>query len=165
MEAAQYIEVAANVATAMSLIVAVAILGLEKRRERIDREYGTYDALDEKYIEFLRICIDNPDLNIYHNYASSSIKLDTEQKMKRAAAFEILVSVLERAYLMYHEKRSSVMERQWAGWEAYIEGWARDPRFVEVWQTLGDQYEQQFCRHINSLISGGKLETDTDRAT
>lgn len=37
----------------------------EKIRERRDREYGTYNALDDKYVQFLEMCLEHPDLDVF----------------------------------------------------------------------------------------------------
>ncbi|MEJ5995800.1 hypothetical protein WG904_15320 [Pedobacter sp. Du54] len=36
-----------------------------KKKEKSDREYRTYHALDEKYLEFQKLCLDHPYLNIF----------------------------------------------------------------------------------------------------
>ena len=47
----------ASVVQLIGIPVAIGVYGLNKRRERLDREYGTYHALDDKYIEYLKLAV------------------------------------------------------------------------------------------------------------
>ncbi|MGB5157786.1 hypothetical protein [Desulfobacterium sp. N47] len=49
----EYLQIITSVVTILGLPLAVLLFYLEKRKERRDREYGTYNALDDKYIYFL----------------------------------------------------------------------------------------------------------------
>ena len=46
-----------------------------KRKEKRDREYGTYNALDEKYLEFQKLCLEHPYLNIFDNGVRTSTRI------------------------------------------------------------------------------------------
>ena len=45
------IEMLSYLATILGIPIAIILFVNEKRQERRDREYGTYHALDEKYLE------------------------------------------------------------------------------------------------------------------
>ena len=66
LETQQWLEATANIVTSLgivfatgSLIVAVWTYRAERRKERREREYGTYDDLDNKYVEFMYVCTKN----------------------------------------------------------------------------------------------------------
>ena len=74
-------EILANIATLLGVPIAIWLFANEKRRERLDREYGTYDALDEKticscissrskWIDYIQLCLEYPDIDLY-DYAKS----------------------------------------------------------------------------------------------
>ena len=48
-----YFQVAAHIVTILGLPLAIFLYYQEKKKGRRDREYGTYNALDDKYIQFL----------------------------------------------------------------------------------------------------------------
>ena len=75
-----------------------------KKREQKDREYGTYNALDDKYVEYQLLCLKYPYLDIFDVKDTNSIKLDEKQKKEELIVFTILLSIFERAYLMYSDK-------------------------------------------------------------
>jgi hypothetical protein len=150
------IEAMANVATALGLFLAIYVFWKEKRRESYDRHWGTYNSLDDKYILYLSLCAQNPELNIYNHEIEGRLELNELEKAKRLAVFEVLVSVLERSYLMYHGQEEEAKLEQWVGWEAYIDGWVRDARFIPLWEKVGSQYDLEFYNYVSGRIENLK---------
>ncbi len=150
----------------LGIPVAIWIFFTAKTRERRDRENGTYDALDTRYQEYLGICLSNPDLPLF---ASESVRahgarLLTEQRLlvptsgftqeqehRLQVAYCMLISILERAFLMYRDQTSSLRRKQWSGWEAYIEDWLRHPAFSNRWTFLKHQFDEDFVSFVNQL--------------
>ncbi len=60
------LEMLSYIATILGIPLALLLFWDEKRKERRDREYGTYDALDNKYIEFLQLLLEYPHLDVYY---------------------------------------------------------------------------------------------------
>lgn len=123
-----------------------------KRKEQIDREYGTYNALDEKYLEFQRICFEHPQLDVFDIRDGTSSVLDQPQKKQELIAFTILFSIFERAYLMYHDQSTTVKERQWLGWEEYIESYCKRENFRNAWCISGKTFDSEFQAYMQSRI-------------
>jgi hypothetical protein len=67
---------------------------LKVRKEQRDREYGTYNALDEKYVEFQRLCLDHPRLDVFDVPDAQPIDLNPEEKKKELIAFTLLSQFL-----------------------------------------------------------------------
>ena len=65
MDFLRLITIIAHIAAILGIPLALFLFYDEKRKERRDREYGTYNALDDKYIAFLQLCIEHPELNLY----------------------------------------------------------------------------------------------------
>jgi hypothetical protein len=143
--------VLANWAGVVSVWVAIASFWSEKRRERREREYGTYHALDEKYSEYLTLCAARPELDLYFVPHPSPPALDPAQHIAQLAQFEILVSLFERAFLMYQDHPSRVRATQWEGWERCLREWVRRPIFGLLWQRIGSaQFDQEFVAYMTS---------------
>src|SRR5688500_710029 len=66
---------------------------LKTRKERHDREYGTYNALDEKYLEFQRLCLDKPRLDVFDIPDPTPVDLTSEEKKQELVAFTLLFSI------------------------------------------------------------------------
>ena len=145
--------------------IAVYLYFKERNKERKDREYGTYNALDDKYIDFLNLCLAHTDLDLY-NLSNAKKELTQEQLQRRDLIFEILICLFERAFLMYQDQSAEIRKRQWDGWNAYMEDWMDNENFRKIWGTyLGTQYDQGFVNHMNVLYQqkAPKMPIDPDQ--
>ena len=140
----------------------VVILGLPlayvqylrtKRKEKRDREYGTYNALDEKYLEFQKLCLDHPYLDIFDIEDESPKKLDAKQKKEELILFTMLFSIFERAYLLYSDQNSNIKKKQWSGWDSYIKSYCARDAFLEAWKKSGSTFDTDFERYMETNFS------------
>jgi len=152
MSANEWLSILSNAATIVAVPIAVLVYVNEKRKERREREYGTYNALDDKYIEYLQLCITHPRLNLYSTGLPVPAELTPEELIERDAMFEILISILERAYLMYRDQTNDVKKAQWDGWNTYMKDWTDRADFRDLWNRLGYQFDADFSNHMRSLI-------------
>ena len=53
------------VVTLLGVPLAIFVYLKEQRHLRDEREYGTYDALDQKYIEVQQLCLDHAELDVF----------------------------------------------------------------------------------------------------
>lgn len=158
-----YLQVAAHVVTILGLPLGLSLFYHEKLRERRDREYGTYNALDDKYIHFLELCLERPHLDVFDlpQGAGSDDEASSRERQEQVL-FMILISILERAYLMYQDQSSEVRRRQWVGWVAYMEGYCRRANFRRFWPRLGPEFDTDFVAFMQALIDDA---TPSDTAT
>lgn len=126
------------------------------KREQIDREYGTYNALDEKFIEFQNLCLTHPDLDIFDVPDKTPGTLTAEQKKKELIAFTILLSIFERAYLMYHDQATILKQKQWTGWDEYIQDFCNRENFKRAYRESVATYDKDFEQYIRRFIEGGR---------
>jgi len=144
------LEVLTNWITILGVPIAIYLYWQEKKKERKEREYGTYNALDDKYIDFLNLCLSHSDLNISQLANVPVYKLEDNQKIKQQMIFEILTSILERAYLMYKEQSSEIRKDQWNGWELYINDWmANNMDYRSFWDGMSSQWDSKFTAYMN----------------
>jgi len=143
-----------ELATALSLPLAVLVLWQSHVSTRRAQEYGTYDVLDEKYQDFLLLCFENLELGVYGAEPDFNEKsLGSDQAQQREILLLILISILERAYLMYR-RRSKPMEKQWNGWNSYIDAYCASPSFARAWLGgLGVEFESEFVSFIERKIN------------
>lgn len=146
--------VLANAAAFLGIPLAVIVLIVDRRRARQEREQQTYQALQSEYSEFLKLCLENPQLQLHDYRPDSKAEISPEEKGQRMVALEILVSMLESAFFFYHHGHDSEFKsRQWTGWEEYMRAWASRKSFREAWKEhLGAQFDAESMRYMNSLI-------------
>jgi len=151
---------AANVATVFGIPIALLVWWRDRKAARESRENNTYQTLQQQYQDFLRLCFDNSHLGMATYDRQVARELTEDEQAQRITAYEILVSMLEHAYFMYsrdHEK--DFQQRQWTGWNQYMEYWAARARFREIWKNyLRHGFDTNFVAHMDGLIAGSKEE-------
>jgi hypothetical protein len=140
-----WLDLVAKAVVVIGVPVGVVRYFFATRRERLDREYGTYDALDEKYAEFAKWCMDYPSLNLFEIEFQPTEALSREDRQKRLIGFSILIQIFERAYLVYEDAGRGTKKRRWEnGWKKFIARYAERSDFVDAWMVLGDEWDEGF---------------------
>jgi len=145
-------EVLSYLAVIVGIPIAIHQYRQAKKKEQADREYGTYNALDEKYLEYQSICLEHPELDIFDIGDSTAPTLSEQQKKEELIAFTFLFSIFERAYLMYNDQSTRVKKRQWSGWEEYIESYCKRDNFRRAWQTSGNTFDSEFQKYMKKQL-------------
>ena len=153
----QYFELATFIVTLMGVPAAIFIYTKEQRLQREEREYGTYDALDEKYIELQQLCIEYPELDIFDTPYAEPRKLTEEQQKQEEAIILIRISIFERAFLMYQRTPSKAKNEQWDGWDSEIKEWLERKNFREVWNMHAPYYDKTFFKYFNQYLSASTV--------
>lgn len=147
------LEILSFLAVTLGVPIGLYRMYLTARKEQQDREYGTYNALDARYIDFLELCFNNPHLDIFDIQDHQSVELSPIQKKQELVAFSILFSILERAFLMYSDQASEVKRRQWSGWRDYIEDFCERTNFREAWESCGEQFDVSFVVYVTDVLN------------
>lgn len=121
-------------------------------REQQDREYGTYNALDEKYLEFVRLCFEHPQLDIFDIPDAQPAPATPKDQKQELIAFTMLFSIFERAYLMYADQSSRIKQRQWSGWLEYITEYCMRENFRRAWRISGNTFDTTFQEFVEGVI-------------
>jgi hypothetical protein len=148
---AQILAAAASLVSIVSLPIAVAAYIRAKRKEQQDREYGTYNSLDERYTQFLNLAIQYPRLDLFEIGVENPPELTTEEKIQQLAAFAILFGILERAYLMYSDQETEIRRLQWLGWDTFIRRYASRASFKRAWSLVGDEMDSRFLAYMQPI--------------
>lgn len=146
---ALYLETATFIITIVGVPAAIYVYLREQRLQREEREYGTYDALDDKYIELQQLCLEYPKLDVFDTPFESSGILTPEEKKQEEAILLIRVSIFERAYLMYQREAAKAKKNQWEGWEIEIKEWLQRDNFRAVWELHKHYYDKTFVAHFD----------------
>lgn len=136
----------------LSIVVGVPV-GLyqyiqAKRREREDRESRVFDAVSASYMEFQRLCLDYPYLDVFDIPDDQPAALTPLQAKEELVAFSVLFSIFERAYLLYADRPTRITEGQWQGWHAHICGYYRRANFRRAWSLGSSSYDPRFNAYM-----------------
>jgi hypothetical protein len=134
-----------------ALPFAILVFVIERRKERHVDEVEIYQRLSDEYTNFLKLVLDNADLQLLRKNAPVS-QLSEEQMERKLALFGILVSIFERAYIVvYEERMSKQVRRLWSSWEDYMREWCRRPDFRRALPELLEGEDPDFRAHIERI--------------
>ena len=146
-------EMASYVVTVVGLPFAITVFLLEQRKERQGEQEEIYQRLSDEYREFLKLVLDNADLQLLRNTKPDK-ELTEEQKERRQAIFGILISLFERAYLLVFEEEMDFHTRRlWSSWEDYMREWCRREDFRISLDEILEGEDPDFTRYILKLSS------------
>lgn len=141
------------VVTVVGLPFAIVVFIMEQRKERDNEEEEIYQRLSDEYREFLKLVLDNADLQLLRREGVRH-ELTEEQKERRLAIFGILISLFERAYLLvYEEKMDKKARRLWQSWEDYMVEWVRRAEFRDALPNLLEGEDEEFTQYIRELAA------------
>jgi len=128
-------ELMSYVVTVIGLPLAIFTFWQQQRKERENEEEDTYQLLSVAYTDFLKLVMENPDLQLRSRRAAP--QLTDEQRERRQVVFEMLVSLFERAYLLaYDDHMTEKQRRRWHSWDDYMREWCRRPDFCTMLPQL-----------------------------
>jgi len=148
-----YLEMATFIITILGLPAAIFIYLKEQRQQREEREYGTYDALDDKYIEIQQLCLNHPELDVFDSPFVTPAELSEQQRKQEEAILLIRISIFERAFLMYHRATTQSKIDQWEGWSCEIKEWLERKNFKAVWDEHSPYFDKTFVNYFNAFLS------------
>jgi len=129
-----------------------------KKKERLQREYGTYDELDNKYIEFMYTCAAHPKLDLLSEPISGPRALSEEELRMERALFAVLISLFERVFVMFqHRLNDKIYDSQYPGWIACMESYCTRSSFLAEWEIIGKQFDEDFYDMMCNLINKSKI--------
>jgi hypothetical protein len=147
----EWFELLSYVVTIFGLPLAILIFLYEQRKERQNDEEELYQRLSDEYTNFLKLVLENADLQLLRKQGHDQ-NLTDEQRERKLVIFGILVSIFERAYiLVYEDKMNKQTQRLWSSWEDYMREWCRREDFRTVLPQLLEGEDEDFQRHIQKV--------------
>lgn len=148
----QYLEITTHIITILGVPTAIYVYLKEQKKQREEREYGTFDALDDKYIEIQQLCLGYPELDIFDSPFANAKDLSEEEKKQEEAILLIRISIFERAFLMYQQNTSKGRKGQWDGWKREIIEWFSRSNFTAVWEEHAHYFDKDFFEYFNRFV-------------
>jgi len=149
--------------TLISVAIAVALYvqGQAKERDANAREAErargrqvteAFNALDDKYIDYVKLCLAHPELDVFDTPLARTRPASADEQRRESMMFAILLSVLERSYLMYQNQDDAFKRGQWAGWESYVKSWLGGENFLGEWERTKREFDPAFVTYMDGLI-------------
>lgn len=152
----EWFELLSYVVTIIGFPLGISIFIFEQRKERQNEEEELYQRLSDEYTNFLKLVLENADLQLLRQQGQPQ-SLTDEQKERKLILFGILVSLFERAYiLVYEEDMNKQTRRLWLSWEDYMREWCRREDFRAVLEKLLEGEDEDFQKHIRAIVQQEK---------
>jgi hypothetical protein len=141
---------ALSIAGPLALIVYL----VERKSNRLAREYKTYDELDNRFFEYQKLALEYYDLDIL-DVPNNDPSLAFDKKRKQEmVAYSILFSLFERAYLMFSNQAVAFRNRQWSGWKHFLNDFLCRQSVRTAWQLSKSTYDRDFQVFMDEKIAG-----------
>ena len=140
---------------AMSIAGPLAVIAFlqVKKTERLEKEYRTYDELDNRFFEYQKLALEYYDLDIL-DVPNNDVSLAFDKKRKQEmVAHAILFSLFERAYLMFGDQTDTFRERQWSGWKRFLNDFIRRESVRSAWRLSKETYDTNFQAFMDRKIA------------
>jgi hypothetical protein len=139
------------VSLAVSMPVAVWHYAAERGKEAERFSEKTYDDLDQRYIDFERLCMQHAKLDCYDAPMSNPPPLTDEEKLQQKMLYNIVLSISERAFVAY-QKTPKLAAKEWKGWDTFLRNYLRRQSFLDLWKNEGGEYNSDFQDYVNKAI-------------
>jgi hypothetical protein len=146
----EWLDIATAVVTIIGLPFAIAVFLYQQRKERENEEEEQYQHLSDAYNAFLKIVLDNADLQLRtHDPLPNPTP---EQRERMLVIFDMLISLFERAYLVAYKQDMDVTERRrWNSWDDYMREWCRRDDFYNALPLLLRGEDPEFQSYIKRV--------------
>lgn len=139
--------------TLIGIPFAIFLFFSEKRKERITRELEMYASAHDRYVEYLKLCLERPDLDAFDLPKNSEETKACGIKYEKIILFTILVAIMESAFIRYSRVNTREAKIQWQGWREYISEWLRRPDFRKTWPIISAQFSKTFVDMVNNFAA------------
>ncbi len=137
-----------------ALPFAIVVFLIERRKARQAGEEELYQRLSDEYMSFLKLVLDNADLQLLRKHGPTETATE-EQMERKLALFGILVSIFERSYILVYEERMNKQTRRlWSSWEDYMREWCARADFRAALPELLEGEDPDFRAHIQRIAFG-----------
>ncbi|MFL5342444.1 MAG: hypothetical protein ACJ8F7_20050 [Gemmataceae bacterium] len=140
---------------ALSVAGPLALIAYLKARksDRQDREYKTYDELDNRFFQYQKLALQYYDLDIL-DVPNNDPSLAFDKKRKQEmVAYAILFSLFERSFLMFFNQSDAFQRRQWSGWKHFLNDFLRRDAVRSAWNLSKETYDTDFQKFMDAKIA------------
>lgn len=156
----EHFESISYLVTLLGIPIAIVLFFLEKRKERITRELEIYASAHDRYVEYLKLCLERPDLDGFDLPQNGVEAKACGIEHERIILFTILTAIMESAFIRYSRANTREAKIQWQGWREYILEWLHRPDFRRTWPVIGPQFSETFVNLVNQLADLADLSNN-----
>jgi hypothetical protein len=135
-----------------------------KQKEQQEREYRTYDELDNKFLEYQKLALHH-DLDLIEvPDASVALAGDRLRLKHELVTASCGFALFQRAFLTFHGQSSTFKARQWQGWDRLLTSFVSRPGVRHAWLICKLHFDTSFQAFVDGRILTLLEEAGTDAA-
>ncbi|MFA5006099.1 MAG: hypothetical protein WC509_01330 [Candidatus Izemoplasmatales bacterium] len=115
-------------------ISAVSSTVLFFKSKNMMREKETFDYIDDKFLDYMKMCLERPRLDVFDIPDRQPVELTEAEKKQEKIAFASLLNIFERVYIFYVDDRKHCDEDQLVGWTRTIRTFFARENFRQTWK-------------------------------
>lgn len=142
--------------SAGGVVIAMSTLLFAVWQYRKDRDLDLFDGSHREYLDYLSICIEHPQIDLFVDPIAEPQSLTPEQERIRDIAFAYKIAFFERAYLLQTRTKSSINIAVSEEWHDYIIRYTRREAFREIWNTLRPVHDNNFSHWFDKFVEEGE---------
>lgn len=169
-EASEIAAIISGLVTALGILAASWAFFRKSRDDREHHENQTHHELNKRYADYLELALAHPSLPVqdygedkyWIQKAGSQFDLGVARGLdeltlleykKTVAIYEILYTLMERAYITYATHNDHFRMKQWNGWNTYITDWLERGDFRIVWERhiRSTENDSSFTKYIEAI--------------
>lgn len=170
-DASDIAAIISGLATALGVLAASWAFFGKSRDERDHREDQTHYEMNGRYADYLEVSLAHPELPVQDygedSYWMSKVEgnsfvndrprelndLTYLEYKQTVAIYEMIFTMMERAYLTYADHEDDFRKRQWGGWNQYIRDWFGRSDFSTVWlrHIRSTENDSNFTKYIEEV--------------
>ena len=108
----------------------------ERKKDREQRQSQTYQGVNDRYWQFQLLCMEHPELDVF-DWADAWTNTKDAAGKRELIAFNMLLSLFERVFLLYAPLEVEFRKQQWDGWDQIIKLYCERSNFQQAWRKLG----------------------------
>jgi hypothetical protein len=134
------------------------------KKERVEAASKLYRDVDQRYVEFMKICLEHPRLDCYSvSLSGLQPPLSETEKLQQKILYSALTDVFEVAYVEYNRREVTDEVRkfykaQWGGWDSYIKKFLRRPAYRKTWLEIRDEYDEGLVAYMDGIAFPAKRQ-------
>ena len=150
----------------LGVVIAVFVFIYSIRENRQDREVALYDGNLDAYIDYLSICRENPELDIFEIPLQETPTLTPKQERLERMAFSQLFCLFERTYMLQVKTKKALSPVNYiesSEWQNFIQRFATRQNFRDAWNSARLYFDSEFVKFMDEKLNAEVMAGEQGR--
>ena len=147
------IEGVAALVTILAIVPSAILFIVNQLHENNLLRDSRHRYITDKYHYFLEKVIDYPKFRLGSDEPPPPHRLTGDELYQRDILFDLMTSIFEGAFLAYANRIRSYRQRQWKGWDAYLDEFVSRADYREWWLRVIFHGDASFLSQRDDVLN------------